>query len=376
MENEQSPQQVPTSRLKHHQPYLTSDQIDRLSEKQRGKLSSREEIRTAESACALLEAIGARMGFPRRTIATAQNLYHRFHLFFPRKNFERNDVALGSLYVSTKMHDTLKKPRELLAVAYAFMPEFASRSKNPSGEIDLDSIDPLRVEHDRSRLLGVERLVLETICFNFTSRVPFPYVIKLGKAFSASKKLTKLAWRLTADAHRTVVPIQYPPHTVALGCLNVAAHLTSFEQPKDSKPEGCRGSHEIAATLSQHGDWERRFQSQVEDLEVIAHTILDLLIRAASQNASANTSPRTPQSPSPNSAPRNQHLLNPFNMNPYRADQLTRLKIELRRTEHPPLPNRTMRTGNPDPGASLEETASLVGQNEGTVRFLFGPPGA
>ena len=24
---------------------------------------------------------------PRKTVATAQNLYHRFHLFFPRKDF-------------------------------------------------------------------------------------------------------------------------------------------------------------------------------------------------------------------------------------------------------------------------------------------------
>lgn len=37
------------------------------------------------------------------------------------------------------------------------------------------------VESDRQRLLAVERLILETICFNFTARIPFPYVIKLGK---------------------------------------------------------------------------------------------------------------------------------------------------------------------------------------------------
>ena len=36
-------------------------------------------------------------------------------------------------------------------------------------------------EHDRQRLLAVERLILETICFNFTSRMTFPYVIKIGK---------------------------------------------------------------------------------------------------------------------------------------------------------------------------------------------------
>ena len=37
------------------------------------------------------------------------------------------------------------------------------------------------MENDRQRLLAVERLILETICFNFTARMPFPYVIKLGK---------------------------------------------------------------------------------------------------------------------------------------------------------------------------------------------------
>lgn len=32
---------------------------------------------------------------PRKTIATAQNLYHRFHLFFPRKDFSYHVCAPG-----------------------------------------------------------------------------------------------------------------------------------------------------------------------------------------------------------------------------------------------------------------------------------------
>lgn len=41
------------------------------------------------------------------------------------------------------MHDTLKKPRELMAVSYAVrFPELAAKSKHPGGEIDLDSMDP------------------------------------------------------------------------------------------------------------------------------------------------------------------------------------------------------------------------------------------
>jgi CTD kinase subunit beta len=42
------------------------------------------------------------------------------------------------------------------------------------------------VDQDRQRLLAVERLILETICFNFTSRMPFPYVIKIGRAFGGA----------------------------------------------------------------------------------------------------------------------------------------------------------------------------------------------
>lgn len=41
------------------------------------------------------------------------------------------------------MHDTLKKPRELLAVSYTVrFPDLAAKSKHPGGEIDLDSMDP------------------------------------------------------------------------------------------------------------------------------------------------------------------------------------------------------------------------------------------
>lgn len=81
------------------------------------------------------------------------------------------------------MHDTLKKPRELLSVSYAIrFPELAAKSKHPGGEVDLDAMDAQLVEHDRQRLLAIERLILETVCFNFTSRMAFPYVIKMARS--------------------------------------------------------------------------------------------------------------------------------------------------------------------------------------------------
>lgn len=47
-----------------------------------------------------------------------------------------------------------------------------------------------------------------------------------------------------------------------------------------------------------------------------------------------------------------------------------RLKIAMRETEHPP---RMRDVGFAD--AQAEADAMLLGRNEGTVRFLFAPPG-
>ncbi|KIM56491.1 hypothetical protein SCLCIDRAFT_1220290 [Scleroderma citrinum Foug A] len=366
-----STSQLPTSFSKYHHPYFTPAEVEYFSERQRGKLSVSQEEKARQQACGFIEAVGSKIGFPRKTIATAQSLYHRFHLFFPRKDFSYHDVSLAALYVSTKMHDTLKKPREILMVSYAVrFPELAAKSKSMGGEVDMD---PITVEHERQRLLAVERLVLETICFNFTSSLPFPYVIKLGKKLGVSKKLIKFAWRLTVDSHRTLVPLMYPPNTVALGCIYTAALLSTMESPSSSDTDDCR----IANLLKEKGDWERTYMAEAEDLEEIVHVLIDLLMQAA-QNPSANTSPRTPSSPSPHPSPRSQHYpssgpphLPPI---PYKSEQLLQLKIAMRENEHPSRPPRPLSGSDPIAMFSGNEVA-LLGKNEGTVRFLFGPPG-
>ena len=49
------------------------------------------------------------------------------------------DVTPAALYVSSKMHDTLKKPREFLMASYTVrFPEQAAKSKSIVGEIDMD----------------------------------------------------------------------------------------------------------------------------------------------------------------------------------------------------------------------------------------------
>ncbi|KIY69586.1 cyclin-like protein [Cylindrobasidium torrendii FP15055 ss-10] len=342
---------------RHHRPYFTPRDLDYLIDKK--SLRGAQEDKTRHQACSFLEALGGRVGFPRKTIATAQSLYHRFHLFFPRKEFHFYDVALASAYVSTKMHDTLKKPQELLSVSYALRyPEMVPKSRGPVGDVDLDTT----VESDRQRILVIERLILETICFNFTSKMAFPYVIKIGRAVGADKKLTKLAWRVAVDTHRTLVPLQYTPVTIALSSLYTAACLVTLSP--NHPTDVLENATKVRTLLGQHGDWERKFQAHVEDLDLIAHTVLDLLI-TATQLPSTNTSPSTPSSPHSNhhSSPRGGIA----EALPYNADQLTQLKIALRELEH----ESRERTNHLE---TLDDITG-IGKNESSVRYLFAPPG-
>ena len=108
-QKERSPSPVSFARTRRHRPYFTPEEVAILSEKQRGgpTVSEGYEDRIRQQACGFMEAVGLRMGLyvhatypvilrcdlrgtllsPRKTIATAQNLYHRFRLFFPLKDF-------------------------------------------------------------------------------------------------------------------------------------------------------------------------------------------------------------------------------------------------------------------------------------------------
>lgn len=51
-----------TSHIKHHRPYFTPAEVERLSAKQRGKLSVSREERARQQACGFIDAVGVRSG--------------------------------------------------------------------------------------------------------------------------------------------------------------------------------------------------------------------------------------------------------------------------------------------------------------------------
>lgn len=49
------------------------------------------------------------------------------------------------------------------------------------GVLDTNAIDGAMLESERKRVLGIERLILETMSFKFQTGVGFGVVLKIGK---------------------------------------------------------------------------------------------------------------------------------------------------------------------------------------------------
>ncbi|POY76697.1 hypothetical protein BMF94_0289 [Rhodotorula taiwanensis] len=309
---------------------------------------------------------------PRRTIATAQKLYHRFHLHFPLVEFPYQDVSLAALLVASKLEDTLKKLRDIQVAAWQV--QNLLDGGNGAGEGD-----PAAQEAHRPHLIGIERLILQTICFNLNLHRPltapasstaaatplsgtlnddpltgagagrdpdadsilaaasslttgdaFRTLFRLGAALPslplpltavavpptssseepALKLLTRLAFLLLTDVHRTLAPLSFPPHTCAAACLWLAGYLLGAALATGRGGlEGAdgRGDDEEEEPPVWEPEMEQRWaatcESDPRDLGEIAQTLLDLLISlcpppplSSSLTQSGNASTGSPHS--------------------------------------------------------------------------------
>ncbi|ORY29517.1 cyclin-like protein [Naematelia encephala] len=389
MTSDPSSSQASPSHIKVFRPYLSPSEVERLSAKQRGKLSVSREEKARQQACGFIDAVGVRCGFPRRTIATAQTLYMRFHLFFPYKDFSYIEVSLSTLYVSSKLHDTLKKPREIILASLPLrFPHLVKK-----GALDMNSLDPAMLEGERRRVLSIERLVLESLCFKFGVAVGFGDIISCGKRLNLPKEVVEVVWRVSVDCYRTPAPLSFPPHIIALGSMYTAA-LLSLESTSPSLLDSSSASisnpsaaaaveyRRLVDLLGNSGDWETEYSATAASIDHIAHSLLDLYMTVLSLPSDTSISAPSPISPRETSSPAQNsttsstsgELGTAYHLPPYwTAQTLTELKIWLR-IRRPST--TTAWVEGVVPGTQVTDVDSEIqglGNNDGTIRFLWEP---
>ncbi|KAF9273443.1 hypothetical protein BGZ68_001515 [Mortierella alpina] len=200
-------------------------------------------------SCEVIAAIGKRIGFPQHTISTAQLLLHRFYMFHSVPD-SGNEVVMACLFVSSKVEDTIKKLKDIMLATYFY--------RHP-GATDWDS-ESKEGEEQRKRILSYEKMVLESICFDFRIIHPYNYVVQFVKIMQGSKRLAREAWDIVRDSYKIGACLEYPPHTIAAGSIYLASKLIC-----EPFPDLIRGE-----------PWMKAFRTRSNDVEDFSHQMLDL----------------------------------------------------------------------------------------------------
>ncbi|PWZ00139.1 cyclin-like protein [Testicularia cyperi] len=236
--------------------------------------------------CQLIQQAGILLNLPQRTMATAQVLFHRFWYVSSLTRFSARDIAMGALYLSTKLQETRTGLRRFLnAFHFALCKQEHSASQRhiDASNASLTPVDvkaasfassifPYRPLTDggqrmydlKNALVVAEMQILKRLGFNVHVILPYAllanYLQVLGLTDSlitvsnglppstlvnqpdchrtaaqneesedhGSKtcSLAQRAWSCLNDALQTPIYSLFPPHIIACAAIHLAARLT------------------------------------------------------------------------------------------------------------------------------------------------------
>ncbi|KAH7159721.1 hypothetical protein B0J13DRAFT_111575 [Dactylonectria estremocensis] len=187
----------------------------------------------------LIENVREHLQLPVRSFDTACTYFHKFRLNFRDVEYNFQDAALASLFVACKVEDTIKKSKEILVAAVNF--------KNPE---KLATPEDKAFDAPGKIIICLERLILETIGFDFRTRYPQKLLVKVlrsilgkedGKAFFAT------AYDMCIDMYKTFVPIKRTTLSMVMAIVELTAlmrgeHLDKVHEFAAQRPQYHRGA--------------------------------------------------------------------------------------------------------------------------------------
>lgn len=212
------------------QPYFSQGQIDVLAKRSRSRsraMNESAETVTRLAAGDLMQTLGRQLHFPCRTICTAMAVWSRFHLMHPMGEYRMEEVAVAATFVASKLEDTPRKAKDVLSAAHEL--------RHPHGPPLV--LESAAVEEQRRRVLGLERMMLETQTFDFRRSHAHTYVVKFARRLGLPRGVVRRAWDVCSDAFRTWLTFKVPAYVLGAAALCVAGSVD--------------GRHEIRIDLSQ-----------------------------------------------------------------------------------------------------------------------------
>ncbi|MCP9264615.1 Cyclin-K [Dirofilaria immitis] len=146
-----------------------------------------EEDKLRREGIKLIVEIGSGLKLqPNPTLATAAVYFHRFYMFHSFKEFQKHLTALGCLFLAGK-----------------------------------------------EEVMGVERVLLQTIKFDLHVDHPYTFLLQYQKVFKLDreKKQTVLqnAWTFVNDSISTTLCLMWEPEVIAISLIYMALKMTKLD---------------------------------------------------------------------------------------------------------------------------------------------------
>ncbi|KPM40119.1 hypothetical protein AK830_g6448 [Neonectria ditissima] len=223
----------------------------------------------------LIENVREYLQLPVRSFDTACTYFHKFRLNFRDAEYSCQDAALTCLFVACKVEDTIKKSREIIAAAY--------NVKNPDKPATPD--DKI-FEASAKMIICLERLVLETVGFDFRTRYPQKLLVKvvrniLGKEHG--KDFFSTAYAMSIDMYKTFVPIKRTTFSMVMAVVELTAlmreeHLDKVHEFAAKRRQYHRGA--VMETMLDILDlYSQHYKSTKLGLQFDLNKMIDIKIR-------------------------------------------------------------------------------------------------
>jgi len=128
------------------------------------------------------------------------------------------ELVPAAVFLAAKVEEHPRKLRELLE---------KSQETGPLAIKEGISETDGRVQ--RERVFTLERIILQTLCFDLAITHPYRFVFRLVKQLSSvPDELVQSAWIVVNDSFRTSLCIRFEAETIAVGAIHLAAERSQL----------------------------------------------------------------------------------------------------------------------------------------------------
>ena len=205
----------------------------------------------------LLQQMGVMLRLPQVATSTACVSFHRF---FRRKSMYKHDVrhiALGALFLASKVEETPRRMRDVLAV-YLYLDQ--KRRGLPPRPLDIHSA---RYIDYKDILIKTERELLKELGFVLYTEHPHKFILNYAKMLTADeathRKLSQYAWNFVNDSMRTDVCLHYAPEVIVCAAIWLGARVQGIRLPSTDAVK-----------------WWDLFDTRKEDMDAVCQQVTHL----------------------------------------------------------------------------------------------------